>query len=308
MNPLTVLAVAVLGGGGIAAGALLTLSSVPRWRSVSLTARIAPYLRDIVDLPEGRRSGSLRLPVPEVWSRTIRALPGLVGAGDPTVATRLAQAGDALDVRAFRARQLVWIVSGLALGAIAAIVVALTGRMSLPTVLLPLIGAFGALATSDMILAARARRRIARIAEELPTVLEFLALCLSAGEGLLDALRRVARTGSGELGAELRTALVEVGTGVGLADALIGSAQRLQIPAHARAVDQIVAALERGAPLASVLQAQAGDAREDAKRGLIEQAGRKEILMLLPLVFLILPLSVVFAIFPGLVILRAGIG
>jgi tight adherence protein C len=73
-------------------------------------------------------------------------------------------------------------------------------------------------------------------------------------------------------------------------------------------VDQIVAALERGAPLAAVLQAQASDAREETKRSLIEQAGRKEILMLLPLVFLILPLSVLFAVFPGVFILRLGIG
>jgi hypothetical protein len=60
--------------------------------------------------------------------------------------------------------------------------------------------------------------------------------------------------------------------------------------------------------LAHVLQEQAVDAREDAKRGLLELAGRKEILMLLPLVFLILPLSVLFAIFPGIVMLRLGVG
>ncbi len=57
-----------------------------------------------------------------------------------------------------------------------------------------------------------------------------------------------------------------------------------------------------------MLHAQAGDAREDAKRGLIERAGRKEIYMLLPLVFLILPLSVLFAVFPGIFMLRLGIG
>ncbi|MFT4229177.1 MAG: type II secretion system F family protein, partial [Microbacterium sp.] len=84
--------------------------------------------------------------------------------------------------------------------------------------------------------------------------------------------------------------------------------QRLQVPALSRSVDHLVAAIERGAPLAHVLQAQAVDAREDAKRALIEQAGRKEILMLLPLVFLVLPLSVIFAVFPGIFMLRLGIG
>ncbi len=56
-----------------------------------------------------------------------------------------------------------------------------------------------------------------------------------------------------------------------------------------------------------MLHAQALDAREDAKRSLIEQAGRKEIWMLFPLVFLILPLSILFAVFPGIFMLRLGI-
>jgi tight adherence protein C len=102
--------------------------------------------------------------------------------------------------------------------------------------------------------------------------------------------------------------VLAVGTGSPLADALAEMAVRLQLPGLSRAIDQVIAALEHGAPLSAVLHAQAGDAREDAKRVLIEQAGRKEILMLLPLVFLILPLSVLFAIYPGLFILRLGIG
>ena len=58
------------------------------------------------------------------------------------------------------------------------------------------------------------------------------------------------------------------------------SSRRLEIPSLSRSVDQLVAAIDRGAPLAHVLHAQALDAREDAKRGLIERAGRKEIYML----------------------------
>jgi tight adherence protein C len=139
-------------------------------------------------------------------------------------------------------------------------------------------------------------------------VLEFLALCLSAGEGILDSLRRVGDVGAGELTAELRGVVVAVGTGSPLSESLGRMAARLEIPALSRSVDQLVAAIDRGAPLAHVLHAQALDAREDAKRGLIERAGRKEIYMLVPLVFLILPLSVLFAVFPGIFMLRLGIG
>ena len=102
------------------------------------------------------------------------------------------------------------------------------------------------------------------------------------GRGILDALRRVAAIGSGELTEELRQVVLAVGTGSPLADALGEMASRLRQPGLSRAVDQVVAALEHGAPLAAVLHAQAADAREDAKRTLIEQAGRREILMMLP--------------------------
>ena len=63
--------------------------------------------------------------------------------------------------------------------------------------------AAGGIAATDALLARAARRRSARIAEEFPTVVEFLALSVAAGESILEALRRVARTGSGELAGEL---------------------------------------------------------------------------------------------------------
>ena len=67
----------------------------------------------------------------------------------------------------------------------------------------------------------------------------------------------------------------------------------------ARFVDGIAVAVERGTPLADVLRAQAVDVREASKRALLETGGRKEIAMMLPVVFLILPVTVLFALFPG---------
>jgi tight adherence protein C len=71
-------------------------------------------------------------------------------------------------------------------------------------------------------------------------------------------------------------------------------------------VDQLLGALERGTPLASVFRAQAHDSRDEAKRRLLEAAGRKEVAMLVPLVFGVLPVTIAFAIFPGLLVLRLG--
>lgn len=71
-------------------------------------------------------------------------------------------------------------------------------------------------------------------------------------------------------------------------------------------VEGVIVALERGTPLADVLRAQAQDVREMGRRELMEAAGRKEIQMMVPLVFGILPLTVIFAVFPGISLMRLG--
>ncbi|OZB84826.1 type II secretion system F family protein [Microbacterium sp. 13-71-7] len=308
MTSVSDVAVSVLLGGLLSTGLLLTLAAFPRWRWADLSTRIAPHVRDVADLADPTARRPWRMPSGGSWAARIAGTFGLFGGGDAGVARRMSQAGLPGGSVAFRSRQLVWVLSGLGAGAGATVVLVLIGRPSVPAVLLPMVTAVTAAVGCDALLGVRAKARVRRLTEELPTVLEFLALCLSAGEGLPDALRRVARSGSGELSAELRGVILAVNTGSSLADALSECAQRLQVPPLTRSADQIVAALERGAPLAAVLQAQASDAREETKRDLIEQAGRKEILMLLPLVFLILPLSVLFAVFPGVFILRLGIG
>lgn len=305
MNAVTQLAFAVVLGAGLAAGLLLTAVRIPRWAAPSLERRIAPYLRDIAD-PRGLTS--LAAPAWGSGWRAVRdRLIGMWG-GHELLAARLRQANRPETAVSFRAGQLAWGLAGLVAGAVLAVAAALAGRGGPITVLLPPLAAAGAALLCEYRLTLAARRRTARIEDELPTVLEFLALCLSAGEGLRDALRRVGEIGSGELTGELRRAVLASGTGSSLSEALLDLARSVDVPALSRAIDHVVAAIDRGAPLAHVLQDQATDAREDATRRLLESAGRKEILMLLPLVFLILPLSVLFAVFPGIVLLKLGIG
>ncbi|MEJ5946191.1 type II secretion system F family protein [Pseudokineococcus basanitobsidens] len=66
----------------------------------------------------------------------------------------------------------------------------------------------------------------------------------------------------------------------------------------------VALAVERGTPLADVLRAQAQDVRDEGRRALLESGGRKEIAMMVPVVFLVLPITVAFAVFPGLAVLR----
>jgi len=310
MSALTVtdIAMAVVLGCAFGLGVCLLVSLTPRWGAPSLARRIAPYIRDVTDprgvsLDLGSRSASLTA----LWTTAQDRLANLSG-GSASVDRRLYQAGWAMDAAAFRGRQLAWSIGGVALGGAGVVLLVLSGRASAGAALLPPLAGVIAAVAYDARLTHAARARVGRIQEELPTVLEFLALCLSAGEGILDSLRRVSTVGAGELTAELRGVVLAVGTGSSLSEALGRLSSRLEIAAVSRSIDQLVAAIDRGAPLAHVLHSQALDAREDAKRGLIERAGRKEIYMLIPLVFLILPLSVLFAVFPGIFMLRLGIG
>lgn len=137
-------------------------------------------------------------------------------------------------------------------------------------------------------------------------MVEFLALSVAAGESILEALRRVARTGSGELAGELDRVVQRAAAGQPLGVALAELRDDLALPAVGRLIDQVLAALDRGTPLAEVLRAHALDARDESKRCLLEAAGTREVAMLVPLVFLILPVTVLFAVWPGLMVLQLG--
>jgi tight adherence protein C len=311
VTPLVALAVPV--GVTLGLGLWTLLALVPRIGATRLAARVAPYVADVS--PEAREFLDRRPaePLPFVGGllapagRRIRSALVAVFGGDDSVERRLRQAGWSLTVEALRGRQLLGGAAGAGVGVLFAVALARSSALSplLLGVVVAVCAAIGVL-LPDQVLSRAARVRRDRIAAELPTVLEFLTLSLSAGEAVLDALRRVARAGNGDLAREIAVVVAQVNAGVPLAVALERCADEIQLPALSRTVDQLVGALDRGTPLVDVLRAQAQDSRDDAKRSILEAAGKKEIAMLVPLVFLILPVTVAFAIFPGVMVLQLG--
>ena len=130
---------------------------------------------------------------------------------------------------------------------------------------------------------------------------------MGAGEGAVGALERICRLANGELAGELGRCLADARAGANLPDALQGLADRTGLVSLARFVDGMVVAVERGTPLAEVLRSQAQDVRETGRRAVMEAGGRKEIAMMLPVVFLVLPVTVLFAVFPGFAFLRFSV-
>ncbi len=289
--------------GGVAGlGLLLAGRAVLASRRTSLEGRVLPYVRDL----PGAAAVAVR---PGVAGWTAAAADRLLGdrllGGASGIARRLDRAGLPHTVQEFRIEQVLWgSVTFAALAVPSAMAALRAPDRTVPLVLL--CGAafvVGALLRENR-LTAQVRARERAILEEFPVVAELLALSVAAGEGPSAALERVVGRSHGALSDELGRVLAEVRTGAPVAAALDRLAARSGLPVVSRFAEGIAIAVDRGTPLADVLHAQAGDVREAGRRALIESGARREVFMMVPVVFLVLPVVVVFAFWPGLVGLR----
>ncbi|HWJ85041.1 MAG TPA: type II secretion system F family protein [Cellulomonas sp.] len=302
-------AIGLLGGLG-----LVLVASRLRSRRITLDQRLAPYLRPqrtasaLLGEPTARGPlTALERLVAPLMADGIR-LVARVGSPTADVRRRLVRAGRSESVEQFRAGQVVGGVLGLAAGLALALALAAT-RHTATVALVVLVGICGVvgLLARDWALTRQVRAREARMLAELPTIAELIALAVTAGEGATAALERVVRTSHGELTAELARTLADARSGTPVTTALDRLAGRTGLAPLARFAEGVAVALERGTPLADVLRAQAQDVREEGRRSLMESGGRREVAMMIPVVFLILPVTVVFAVFPSLVVLRVGL-
>jgi tight adherence protein C len=71
--------------------------------------------------------------------------------------------------------------------------------------------------------------------------------------------------------------------------------------------NKLTMTLKRGTSLSHILSEQAQSIRSEIQIQMIKQAGKNETRMMIPLVFLILPVTVLFAIFPSLSFLNIEI-
>ncbi|WP_261326262.1 type II secretion system F family protein [Modestobacter marinus] len=290
-------------------GFLLAFAFAPPFRRVRLVDRLAPYVHDTpapsrllgTATQPGLLSAARRVfgPVLVDGARLVDRVLG----GRAWVRRRLDALGEETSVEDLRVEQLVWGGLGLLGGVlVAGVGSVLAGTVNVLSVALVCVaGLVGGVLGRDWWLTQQVQRREELLLAEFPVIAELLALAVTAGESPTAAIARVVRLSGGELAGELDAALGRARAGVPLVEALQQLADRTSLEALARFVDGLVVAVERGTPLAEVLRAQAADVREAGKRRLLEAGGRKEIAMMVPVVFLVLPVTVVFALFPGLI-------
>jgi tight adherence protein C len=293
-------------------GVLLAVRAAPPMRPIRLDDRVAPYL---LDAPAPSRllarpsAGSepfavIRKLFGPTFADAVRRLDRLVG-GSESVRRRLRGLGLSTAVEEFRIEQMVWGACGMVGGAVLLGVLTVL-RGAIDPVLIgagAVIGGGGGVLARDWWLTNEVRRRERRMLAEFPIVADLFALAVLAGEAPVEAMQRVCRLISGELTSDLQKALDGSRSGQSITVALSELSDGATLGSFRRFLDGLVVAIERGTPLAEVLRAQAADVREQSNRALLEAGGQKELQMMVPVVFMILPVTVLFALYPGLLTL-----
>jgi tight adherence protein C len=284
-----------------ATGIVLAITGLPPLNKATLSRRVDPYLSGL----HGRPSRLLQPPMSSGrigrWARTL--VGGMPLSGARELADRLDAAGYEGGPESFRVEQATWGAVGGIGCAFALLGLAGTG-LQVDVRAVPLLTVAGAVAgwlARDWWLSKQSDARLAAITEELPAAIDLVTLSIMAGESVAAACARSAPAVGGDIGAELHRMVAEVRAGAPVVEALEAMSRRVPDPSMARFVDALCTAIEKGAPLADVLRAQADDCREARRRHLLELGGRREVLMLVPVVFLIMPVVIVFALYPGLV-------
>jgi tight adherence protein C len=290
-------------------GMVLVLARLRAIRHPSLALRVAPYLRDVPRLDRPA-------PIDETTSSPVTAAAGVFGpgvraaaeavdrilGGTASVRGRLGRAALDRSVHDFRVEQVLWGLAGFAMVAAYCLLTAASGRGdTVSSLLLCATGFATGVLARDTYLSSQVTVRERRVLAEFPVLAELLALAVAAGESPVTALDRVVRRSGGELSRDLGIVLAAIRTGEPVAEAFDRMAAATGVPAVARFAQGVAVAVERGTPLADVLHAQAADVREAGRRELIEVAARKEVLMMVPVVFLILPVTVLVAFWPGVI-------
>ena len=290
-------------GAVAAAGLLLVLARLRVIGRPQLAVRVLPYVRD---LPQVGRTPALRVASSSpttaaagVFGPVLRSAADAVErvlGGTASVRRRLERAALDKTVHELRVEQVVWGLVAFAVAAAYGVLRAWSDPGgALASLGLCLVAFVLGVLARDTHLSHQVTARERRILAEFPTVAELLALAVAAGESPVGALDRVVRRSGGALSADLARVLADIRTGEPVGAAFDRLAAVTGLPLVARFAQGIAVAVERGTPLAQVLHAQAADVREAGRRELIEVAARKEVLMMVPVVFLVLPVTVLFA-------------
>ena len=186
---------------------------------------------------------------------------------------------------------------GLVLGLLGATLLSLsTPKATLVLVLLP---GIGALAPSSW-LARKVQERQDAILNDLPDVVDLLAISVEAGVGFEGALEIVCAHFDSPLAQELSRTLKEMELGLPRREALQNLKRRTDVPDLANFVLALTQADALGMPIGRILHTQAKEMRNKRRARAREKAAKLPVKILFPLVAFIFPAILVVILGPAM--------
>ena len=140
----------------------------------------------------------------------------------------------------------------------------------------------------------------AELNQELSKILQMLAIMISAGESSIAALRYISERSSGRLATLIKASLQNYNNNGNLFSTLEFVSSATNSAQVRRLLNAIRISSERGSPMLDTLQNQVRSLNKEIKVNLLNKAGKSEIALLVPVVFLILPTSILFAVWPSI--------
>ncbi|MEY3163934.1 MAG: hypothetical protein RI887_758 [Actinomycetota bacterium] len=138
------------------------------------------------------------------------------------------------------------------------------------------------------------------INEELVSILQMLSIMVSAGESPMSAMKYVSKRSEGILPSLIKQSFMKYEDGRTLTQTLDFIATATGSSQVRRLTNSIQIAIHRGTPILEVLNNQVLALNKQINFNLMKLSGKSEITLLIPVVFLILPVSISFAIWPSI--------
>lgn len=134
---------------------------------------------------------------------------------------------------------------------------------------------------------------------ELPTQIQLLTVLISSGISPARAIALLSIRSNSISCKKFAEVVQGIEDGESVVEALDKLVQRNQSLVLRRFITSLILGIERGSSLTPILISQVRDSRLASKSETLRRAGKAEIALLIPVVFLILPISILFALWPS---------
>lgn len=139
-----------------------------------------------------------------------------------------------------------------------------------------------------------------KINEELMALLQVTIILISAGETPINSLKLAADRAEGLIPTSLKRAFANKLNSSEIVRVLKILSKDFKSSSLNRMALSIQNALDRGTPVIEVLQNQIRSMQSKNQAQLMKIAGRRELILLLPVVFILMPISIAFVVWPSI--------